>query len=34
MLEKKTSLLLELVQSHLLSFVVKVGDSDAKKGNT
>lgn len=30
---KKKSLLLEPVQSHLLSFVVKVSDSDSKKGN-
>jgi len=30
---EKWSWLPELVQSHLLSFVVNVGDSDAKKGN-
>lgn len=30
---EKESWLLELVQTHLLSFVVMVGDSDAKKGN-
>lgn len=32
--KKPQTLLLELVQSHLLSFVVKVGNSDSKKDNT